>query len=100
MGPDQGAGMSRVRVKRLSIGSIAGTALYDEHTCSPLYADKIGSNVFKVTLADGNYDHSGDPLDEGQFEMDTDVGSFHGYVEEQMPGLGLPETIILTLIAE
>ncbi|MCO7595013.1 MULTISPECIES: hypothetical protein [Pseudomonas] len=92
--------MARVRVKRLSIGSAAGTALYDEHTCKPLYADQIGPKAFKVTLTDGNYDHSGDPLDEGQFEMETEVGFFHGYANEQMPGLGLPETIILTLIAE
>lgn len=92
--------MARVRVKRLSIGSGARTALYDEHTCKPLYADQIDLNTFKVTLTDGNYDHSGDPLDEGEFEMDTEVGVFHGYAKEQMPGLGLPETIILTLIAE
>ncbi|MCS4063663.1 hypothetical protein M2413_002641 [Pseudomonas putida] len=92
--------MAKVRVKRLSIGSQGGTALYDEHTCKPLYADQATPNVFKVTLTDGNYDHSGSPLDEGQFEMDTEVGSFHGYVEKQIPGLGLPESIVLTLIAE
>lgn len=93
--------MGQIRIRRLSVGSGSRTAVYDERTCpQPLYAEHLGQNLFKVTLTDGNYYHSGDPSYEGQFEMDTAVSVYSGYVQEQMPGIGLPETIILTLIAE
>ncbi|MNS94813.1 hypothetical protein D3C72_1290400 [compost metagenome] len=93
--------MSKIRVKRLVVGSPApGMLLYDENTCKPQYAERLASKAFKVTLIDGNYDRSSHPYPEGRFEMETEVGEFSGYVDTQMPGLGLPEKIILTLIVE
>lgn len=93
--------MTKVRVKRLSIGSgVKRTALYDENTCQPMHAVQVGPKSFKVTLTDGNYDYTGDPLEEGAFELDTECGSYHGFIQKQIPGLGLPEKIELTLVAE
>lgn len=93
--------MTRVRVKRLAIGSGANrTALYDENTCQPMYAVQTGPKSFEVTLTDGNYDYTGDPLEAGEFELDTEYGSYRGFAEKQMPGLGRPEKIELTLLAE
>lgn len=93
--------MTKVRVKRLLIGSGANrTALYDENTCQPLHAVQVGPKSFEVTLTDGNYGYSGDLLEVGAFELDTEYGSYHGFVEKQMPGLGLPEKIEFTLVAE
>lgn len=93
--------MGQIKIERISIGAGSRTAIYDAKTCKdPLYAQHIGPKEFEVTLTDGNFYHAGDPALEGQFEMDTAVGVYTGFVQKQIPGIGVPESFTLTLIAD
>ncbi|WP_460410399.1 MULTISPECIES: hypothetical protein [unclassified Pseudomonas] len=98
--------MGKIKIERLTISSGSSLATYDrEKSTEDLYLEDTDElNVYKVTLREGTYGHTGEVRAQGEFEASLSIGSsMHGHVVSQLPGLtqeGEPETIILTLEAD
>ncbi|MBJ2205679.1 hypothetical protein JFT33_03620 [Pseudomonas carnis] len=98
--------MGKLKVERLTISSGSSLATYDrEKSSEELFLENTDElDIYKVTLREGTYGHTGEVHEEGEFEASLSVGgSLHGFVVSQFPGStqdGQPETIILTLKAE
>jgi hypothetical protein len=95
-----------LKVERLTISSSSNLATYDrEKSSEELFLEDTDElDVYKITLREGTYGHTGEVTKEGEFEATLSIGgSLHGHVVTQMPGRTRedePETIVLTLKAE
>ncbi|UDI95293.1 hypothetical protein [Pseudomonas sp. IAC-BECa141] len=98
--------MGKIKIERLTVSSGSSLATYDrEKSTEELFLEDTDElNVYKVTLREGTYGHTGEVRAQGEFEVDLSIGgSMHGHVVAQLLGRtqdGEPETIILTLEAE
>lgn len=98
--------MGKIKIDRLTISSGSSLATYDrEKNSEELFLeDTDEQDVYRVTLREGTYGHTGEVRSEGEFEVSLSIGgSLHGHVVTQLPGNTRedePETIILTLKAE
>ena len=95
--------MGKLKIERLTISSGSSLATYDrEKSSEELFLEDTDElDVYKVTLREGTYGHTGEVAEEGEFEATLSIGgSRHGHVVTQVPGHtrdGEPETIILKL---